>query len=281
MNPPSSLTWLNEDLDRCRDLIAHEEIRASEKSSAREPHETVTNIDLGVQQLLTDSILARYPGASILAEESGSHLPGAIDEPVCFVIDPIDGTEELVAGRPGYAISIALFVQGAPVAAMVDMPAFKRRFECSPEQPTTLNGKTVRLRDPQVEGAVDLAVSASQRGMEELRAYWSHLRVRSLIPTPAFAAKFCSVMAGDSDGAMYLPVRPLRTAVWDYAGVAILMRSAGGWFLSTDGLDLLERRPLGYRGGWIAAPPQLARRLLALSQLVPKDLVEAASVEDG
>jgi fructose-1,6-bisphosphatase/inositol monophosphatase family enzyme len=280
VSPPSSLNWLHSDLDRCRDLIAHERVQASEKSTAREPHETVTNIDLGVQQFLTEAVLDRYPGAAILAEEADSQQPGALEEPVCFVIDPIDGTDELVAGRPGYAISIALFVQGAPVAAMVDMPAFKRRFECGLEQPTTLNGKTVRLGDSPAEGDARLAVSATQYRMEKLQAYWSGLQVRGLIPTPAFAAKFCSVMAGDSDGAVYLPVRPLRTAIWDYAGVAILLRHAGGQFLSTDGVDLLERRPLGYRGGWIAAPPQLGRRLLALAQLVPEGLVEAASVED-
>ena len=279
MSPPSALTWLHADLDRCRDLIAHEKVQSSVKPSAREPHETVTNIDLGVQQLLTDAILDRYPGVAILAEEASSELPGALEAPVCFVIDPIDGTDELVAGRPGYAISIALFVQGAPVAAIVDMPGFKRRFECSPEEPTTLNGKTVSLRHPHGEGDVRVAVSASQYKMDELRAYWSGLRVGSLIPTPAFAAKFCSVMAGESDGAMYLPVRPLRTAIWDYAGVAMLLRSAGGQFLSSDGLDLLERRPLGYRGGWVASPPEVGRHLLALSQLVPEDLVQAASFE--
>lgn len=279
MSTPSSLTWLQPDLDRCRDLIAHEKVQSSEKSSARESHETVTNIDLGVQKLLTDAILDRYPGAAILAEEASSQAPGALEEPVCFVIDPIDGTDELVAGRPGYAISIALFLHGAPAAAMVDMPAFKRRFECSPEQPTTLNGRAVKLGDSHGDGDLRLAVSASQYRMDELRDYWSRLPVGSLLPTPAFAAKFCSVIAGDSDGAVYLPVRPLRTAVWDYAGVAILLRSAGGQFLSTDGLDLLGRLPLGYRGGWIASPPQLGRRLLALSQLVPQDLVQSASFD--
>src|SRR5205823_9722963 len=107
-----------------------------------------------------------------------------------------------------------------------------------------------------------LAVSATQHRMESLRPFWDSIGASRLLPTPAFTPKFASVLSGDCDAALYLPVRPHRTAIWDYAAAALLLAEAGGWFGSTDGADLLERRPFAYAGGWVAASQKLRDQLL-------------------
>jgi fructose-1,6-bisphosphatase/inositol monophosphatase family enzyme len=89
-----------------------------------------------------------------------------------------------------------------------------------------------------------------------------------MIPTPAFTPKFAAVLAGECDAALYLPVRPHRTAIWDYAAAAQLLSEAGGWFGATDGTDLLEALPLEFSGGWVAARPNLRDQFLALAQRV-------------
>jgi myo-inositol-1(or 4)-monophosphatase len=182
------------------------------------------------------------------------------------VIDPIDGTEEFAAGQPNYAISIALFERGRPAAAVLDLPAHDQRFECSAGTGTRLNGAMVNLSRAQRVAEARVAVSATHLGSAHLQLFWASVGAAELRPTPAFAAKFAAVLAGECDAALYLPVRPHRTAIWDYAAAALLLDEAGGGFASIDATDLLQKRPFLYTGGWVASPPALRDELLALAR---------------
>jgi myo-inositol-1(or 4)-monophosphatase len=259
------LEWLRPELDRCRALIADQKSPRRWTKSQQGRSELVTEIDLAVERLLIDAIGQRVPDAAILSEESSAD-PSALEQDTCFVIDPIDGTEELAAGRPGFGISIALFEHGEPAAAVLDMPARDWRFECAAGAGASLNGKGIRLSQVGALAEARLAVSATQYRMDSLRPFWESVGAARLIPTPAFTPKFAAVLAGECDAALYLPVHPHRTAIWDYAGVGQILSAAGGWFGATDGTDLLEALPFEYSGGWVAAPPNLRDQLLALAQ---------------
>jgi myo-inositol-1(or 4)-monophosphatase len=265
MTTSASLEWLHPVLDRCRALIADHKSPKSWTKSQEGRSELVTEIDLAVEQLLVDAIHERMPEAAILSEESNPD-PSALEHDACFVIDPIDGTEEFAAGRPGFGISIALFERGQPAAAVLDMPAHHWRFECAAGAGASLNGEEIRLSPVGVLAEARLAVSATQYRMDSLRPFWDGVGAAGLIPTPAFTPKFAAVLAGECDAALYLPVRPHRTAIWDYAAAAQLLSAAGGWFGATDGTDLLEARPFEYSDGWIAVPPSLRDQLLAVAQ---------------
>jgi myo-inositol-1(or 4)-monophosphatase len=270
MSSDAGLDWLHPTLDECRRFIAARPApRHWTKASMREPEETVTEIDVEVERLLVGAIRRHDPKAAIISEE-GDGDPGALPRDSCYVIDPIDGTDQLAAGEYGYAISVALFRAGQPAAAVVDMPALDRRFDCGPELPTALNGRKVTLHDVQDLKDARLAVSATQRRNEDLQGFWQQLEVASVLPTPAFAAKFGAVLAGDCDAALVLDVHPLRTALWDYAAPAILLNRAGGVFMSLDGDDLLSTRPWAYQTGWFASPPSLAGVLRRAARHAPR-----------
>jgi fructose-1,6-bisphosphatase/inositol monophosphatase family enzyme len=124
LSTPVELDWLRPELDHCRELIAgHTAPKHWTKPSDHGAAEVVTEIDLAVERLLIAAIGARVPNATFLSEESRPD-PAALASDTCFVIDPIDGTEEFAAGRSNYAISIALFEHGLPAAG--------RRREASP-----------------------------------------------------------------------------------------------------------------------------------------------------
>ncbi|MBO0835850.1 MAG: hypothetical protein J2P28_10065 [Actinobacteria bacterium] len=270
MTSTDGLDWLRPSLDECRRLIADRRGPTRwTKASAREPEETVTEIDVEVERLLVSAIRHRDPEAAVVSEEAASD-PGALTRPTCHVIDPIDGTDQLVAGEDGYAISVALFRSGEPAAAVMDMPALGRRFECGHGRPTTLNGQQVTLHQVDDIPHARLAVSATQRRNKSLDAFWQRLGAAAVVPTPAFAAKFGAVLAGDCDAALYLGVHPLRTALWDYAAPAILLIRAGGVFMSLDGEGLLERRPWAYQSGWLASPVSLTGALQRVAEHAPR-----------
>jgi fructose-1,6-bisphosphatase len=114
VSTPVELDWLRPELDRCREIVAmHTMPKRWTKSSGPDATEVVTEIDLAIERLLIDAISARVPTATFLSEESHPD-PAALVSDTCFVVDPIDGTEEFAAGQPNYAISIALFDADAP-----------------------------------------------------------------------------------------------------------------------------------------------------------------------
>src|SRR3954470_18851755 len=127
MTTSVSLEWLRPELDRCRALIAEHKSPKRWTKSEGGRNELVTEIDVAVERLLINAIRQRVPDAAILSEESNPD-PSALEQDTCFVIDPIDGTRELAEGRPGFAISIALFRNGQPNAAVLDLPAYDQRF---------------------------------------------------------------------------------------------------------------------------------------------------------
>lgn len=259
----TSLDWLHPAVDQCRDLLSRRaRVRQWTKASVHDGRdEIVTELDLAVEGLLVDAIHDRLPQAAILSEESYPD-PSALDADICFVIDPIDGTNELAAGRDGFAICIALFRRGEPVAALLDMPAYDRRFDGAIGAGVRLNGRPVILSKVENLERARLAVSATQLRTESLQPFWDTLTVTALVPTPAFAAKFAAVLANDCDAALYLPVDPHPTVIWDYAAPAFLLAQAGGAFSSLDGIDLVQQRPVIYVGGWLAAPAGLQGQLL-------------------
>jgi len=265
MTTRAGLEWLRPELDRCRALIAERKSPRRWTKSHQGRSELVTETDLAVEELLIDAIRERVPDAAILSEESNPDR-AALDQETCFVIDPIDGTEEFAAGRTGFGISIALFERGRPAAAMLDMPAHDRRFESSAGGGARLNGKEIQLSQAKSLDEARLAVSATQHRMDSLRPFWDGVGAAALIPTPAFTPKFAAVLAGDCDAALYLPIRPHRTAIWDYAAAAQLLSEASGWSGTTDGIALLEALPFDYTDGWIAVPTGLRDQLLAVSR---------------
>jgi myo-inositol-1(or 4)-monophosphatase len=268
-NTAFQLEWLRPTLDRCRDVVAQNRSpKRWNKSSTHGGAELVTEVDVAVERLLTEAILQRQPNASILSEESNPD-PSAMENETCFVIDPIDGTDELVAGRPGFGISIALFHNQRPVAALLDQPAHDRRFQCTAGGGTTLNGRAVRLLELADLSHARIAVSATQYRMGHLQPFWRSISVDRVVPTPAFAAKFAVVLAGECNAALNLPVQPHETAIWDYAAPALLLAEAGGWFCTTDGTDLLRNQPFLFADGWIASPPGLRDSLLDVARRVP------------
>jgi myo-inositol-1(or 4)-monophosphatase len=258
---PLPLDWLGPALDRCRALIEGgiHEIRHKPGGDGRQ---VVTDIDLAVERTLIAAIHAQDPAAAIFSEET-QHDPRVLDErDTCFVIDPIDGTNELVAGRDGFAISVAEYRSGLPAAALLDFPRHGDRFEGGAGAGTWREDRRVQLPPAASLEGVRLAVSASQYRDASLRPAWDLLQEAELVPTPAFTPKLASILRGECVAALHLPVDDRRTYLWDYAAAAMLLAEADGVFVTWAGEDLLRARPLLHVGGWIgAANPELQVRL--------------------
>ncbi|UWQ48140.1 inositol monophosphatase family protein [Leisingera aquaemixtae] len=80
----------------------------------------VTSIDLAMQARLEEELAALLPGSAVTGEEG--YRAGQGDGPL-WLVDPLDGTVNFVAGLPAYAVAVALIAGGQTVLAAVhDVP---------------------------------------------------------------------------------------------------------------------------------------------------------------
>jgi len=77
----------------------------------------VTSLDTDAEDFLIDRIRARFPAHQVIGEERGA--VGA-DSRWTWLIDPLDGTHNLVIGLPVVGVSLALLRDGLPVVAAIE-----------------------------------------------------------------------------------------------------------------------------------------------------------------
>lgn len=109
----------------------------------KSPGNPVSDIDLEVNALLKERLTALDSTAGWLSEETADNA----DRLACsrlWVVDPIDGTRDYLRGRPGWAVSIALVEDGAPVIGVLDAPARQERWLAVLGRGATRNGVQVR-----------------------------------------------------------------------------------------------------------------------------------------
>ncbi len=82
----------------------------------------VTEADLAADHVIGEGLARLFPGIPSLSEER-LHLATPPYAGTLFLIDPLDGTKEFVAGRQEFTVNIALIVDGAPLLGIVGAPA--------------------------------------------------------------------------------------------------------------------------------------------------------------
>jgi len=104
------------------------------------PGSPVCTADLEVDAFLRRELCALLPAAGWLSEESADH-PERLARGLCWLVDPVDGTRDFIAGRPGWAVSVALVSAQKPLIAMLVAPARDEVWSAMAGQGALLNGR--------------------------------------------------------------------------------------------------------------------------------------------
>lgn len=83
----------------------------------------VTALDDEAEALIVARLQAAFPDHGVVAEESGAH---GGDRRWTWLVDPLDGTNNVAIGLPTYVVGLALCVDGAPVVGVVHDPVTMR-----------------------------------------------------------------------------------------------------------------------------------------------------------
>ena len=204
----------------------------------------VTAADEAAEAVICEGLARVAPAVPIISEEQAA---GARPQPpTCagasyFLVDPLDGTREFVAGRDEYTINIALVSGGAPILGIITAPArgltWRGIVGRGAERIALADGKSsppslIHTR-PRAEREIVIMVSRSHLEART-RAYVEGFPQAKLVQCGS-SVKFCRLAEGSAD--LYPRLAPTRD--WDIAAGHAILKAAGGHVTAPDGSPLI------------------------------------------
>ena len=214
----------------------------------------VTAVDSAVDAFLRERLTALVPGSGWLSEESADDAT-RLGRDLVWIVDPIDGTKQLVSGIPEIAISIGLVASGGVVAASVVNPMTGERGTWVTGAPPVFAGLTAGAPSPTLAEASAI-VSRTETEQGDLSGLTA--LVGATRPVGSVAYKLLRVAAG----ADTLTYSVLPKNEWDVCGGVGLLEAAGRAYLRLDGDPVVFNRPdPRILSGAVAGPRALAEAL--------------------
>ncbi len=202
---------------------------------------------------LVDAELRRIlpePGEGWLSEESADS-PDRLGKRRVWIVDPIDGTREFVAGIPEWCVSIGLVEDGCPIAGGIHNPATGERVVGTVEAGLVYEGPRPVSGKTSLEGAL---VGASRSELR--RGEWEPFAACQfeIVPMGSVAYKLALVAACRLDATWTL----VPKNEWDVAAGAALLAASGGWVALEDGTTPAWNKKEPRFAGFIATTAALA-----------------------
>ncbi len=234
--------------------------------SEKAPGDFVSNADVYAEKKMVEFLHEARPDYGFLSEECGA-IPAAEGCDYCFVMDPIDGTNNFIHAIPMFCISLALMKGDMVVAGVIYNPitnelyyAEKGRgaFVMTPTGNVRLRVSGRRKLNRCLLAANGFSSDRTQRGIGDVAVEFASVRCMG-----ATALTLAMVAAGQLDAEI-----ELRFHKWDIVAAYLLIQEAGGKITTFDGRADLES--LLSSSTLLAANPALHATLLPK---MPKSLM--------
>lgn len=194
----------------------HEEVKA--------PNSFVTEVDLESERRLVEGLSLIVPDAGFITEENTVTNE---TKPLCWIIDPIDGTTNFIHGVPAYAISVGLMVEGKIQVGVVHEISRNECFSAIRGGGAFCNAQAIH-----VSGCTKFEDGLYATGFpynpEDTPAYLRILdtflrQTRGIRRLGSAAVDLAYVACGRFDG-----FYEHRLNAWDVAAGALIVQEAGG-----------------------------------------------------
>jgi len=221
------------------------------KIEIKEDKSPVSNGDLLVNEIISKKISELTPNIKIISEETVD-LKVKNTSKVFWLIDPIDGTKEYIAGKDEYTINAALIIDKVPVLGLVGVPKKNRLFfTYGPGESFLIeNGKTNKIscKKKQPKGKI-VALSSVIKPSDLILNKLKENNVNSIVKM-ASSYKFCVIATGEYD----IYAARERANEWDYAAGHAVAQNAGAI------IKTLDERPFLYGKADYRNPSLLIKR---------------------
>ncbi len=204
----------------------------------KSPGDLVTIADKESELRLAEGLSALLPEAAVVGEEACAANPELIKQlgkGTAWIIDPIDGTSNFAAGRPHFALMIALVSSDTIEAGWIYDPIRDRMCHAARGLGAYIDGE--RLTSSGSGSALPIA-AISMKFMDAKKREDLITRSSDLIsptdPPMCAGEQYPRVALGENDLALYE-----RTLPWDHAPGALFLIEAGGFLARMDGSPYL------------------------------------------
>ena len=248
------LRILAEGLIKTFDYAGKESIRLYKeglKIQIKEDRSPVSNGDLRVNELISRRISELTPNIPVISEETVD-LKIKNTSKIFWLIDPIDGTKEYIAGKDEYTINAALVINKIPVLGLVGAPKKNRLFfSYSPGESYLIEKnktKKINCEKQQPKGKI-VALSSTFKPSDMILNKLKEYNVTSIVKM-ASSYKFCVIATGEYD----IYAAKERANEWDYAAGHAVAQNAGAI------IKTLDQKPFLYGKENYKNPSLLIRR---------------------
>lgn len=191
----------------------------------------VTEADKGAERVIRALISERYPDHGVIGEEYGEDRP---DAEFVWVLDPVDGTRQFIAGLPLWTTLIGLRHEGAPVLGSIGQPYLDEIYIGGKAVGSRLlsrgSSRPLKVRAcPKLTDAIICTTDPAILTGPELGS-WTQVRAAAKLARLGLDAYgYAMVAMGKLDLALDTGLK-----VWDVEGVIPVIEGAGGivtdWF---------------------------------------------------
>ena len=205
------------------------------------PGHPVCDVDLEVDSFLREHLTALDPSAGWLSEETAD-LSDRIERSRLWVVDPIDGTKDYLAGRSGWAVSVALVEERTPLIGVLAAPARGEHWTAEKGRGARRNGAAICVSDRNELPGARVPTDRLPPVDADLVA----------VDKPnSIALRIAMVAAGEAD-----LVATLRWGFeWDIAAAALIASEAGATVSGALGQPLAFNTASGEAFGVLVAAP--------------------------
>lgn len=214
-------------LPRYQALAAHE-------VDSKAADDVVTVADREAELILAEGLARLLGEAAIVGEEAAHADPALLErlgDALCWIIDPVDGTNNYAAGKPPFGIMVALAEAGETRAGWIYDPLSGRLCHAHRGGGAFVDGEQVSARST---GSVPPVAAISLVFMDQTRreAMKAHIAPHyALVDIPRCAAEqYPRLVLGVNDVSIFE-----RTLAWDHAAGVLFVNEAGGKAARPDG----------------------------------------------
>jgi 3'(2'), 5'-bisphosphate nucleotidase len=199
----------------------------------------VTDADLAADRIIAEGLARIAPEVPALSEERIDQARPPYERSF-FLIDPLDGTKEFVAGRDEFTVNLALVTGGVPLLGIIGAPAlgliWRGLVGRGAERLTTAGAsraEPIHTRSFPKRGEPWIVAVSRSHGDARTEAFIAE-RPGAVRQALGSAVKFGRVAEGRAD--IYPRLAP--TSEWDVAAGHAVVTAAGGRITDTKGADL-------------------------------------------
>jgi myo-inositol-1(or 4)-monophosphatase len=217
----------------------------------------VTEVDIAVQEYIVKELGRILPNSNIIAEESplNQYL---LDKPT-WILDPVDGTTNLMHQYNHSAVSLALEMDGNPIMGMIFNPYSDEMFIGIVGKGAYLNNERIHVSSTSSLKDSLIAFGTNPYDRSKAETTFSivsnvFMKSQEVRRTGSAALDIAYVACGRMDGYFELQLQ-----IWDYAAGITIIQEAGGKITN-----------------WRGKQPSLIRpgSIIATNELIHEELIQ-------